>query len=93
MTPDTLIRRNPELIAADMDGETVMMDIQSGHYYGINAVGSHVWALLETEQRLDTVVAAVLEAFDTQDAMHVAEDVQAFLAEMQAHKLVEMLPA
>jgi hypothetical protein len=93
MTPDTLIRRNPELIAADMDGETVMMDIQSGHYYGINAVGSHVWALLETEQRLDTVVAAVLEAFETQDAMNVAKDVQAFLAEMQAHKLVEMLPA
>jgi len=31
----TVFVRNPDLIAADMDGDTVMMSIECGEYYGI----------------------------------------------------------
>lgn len=43
---DTLIIRSPDLIAADMDGDTVMMSIERGAYFGISGVGPRVWDLL-----------------------------------------------
>lgn len=93
MTPNTLIRRNPDLIAADMDGETVMMDMHSGNYYGMNAVGSYIWTLLETEQRLDKLIAAVMAHFDIHASDEVADDIQVFLTAMQAQKLVNVIPS
>ncbi|MBL8482026.1 MAG: lasso peptide biosynthesis PqqD family chaperone [Rhodocyclaceae bacterium] len=38
--------RNPDLVATDMDGETVMMSVERGEYYGLKGVGSRVWELL-----------------------------------------------
>ena len=93
MSPDTLIRRNPELLAADMDGETVMMDMQNGNYYGVNTVGTYIWELLENEQRFNTVLDAVMTHFETLTEDAVAEDIQVFLTDMQAQKLVEIIPA
>ncbi len=93
MKPATLIRRNPELLAVGMDGETVMMDMQNGNYYGVNTVGTYIWELLVTEQRLDTLLDAVMTHFETREEDTVAKDVRVFLADMQAQKLVEIIPA
>ena len=45
-TFDTLIIRSPDLITTDMDGDTVMMSIERGTYFGIGGVGPRVWDLL-----------------------------------------------
>ena len=43
-----LVSRNPNLVAANVDGDLVMMSVEQGEYFGITGVGSRVWELLAT---------------------------------------------
>jgi len=49
----SLLTKSPDLIATDMDGETVMMSIESGEYFGLGGVGGRVWELLAQPMTLD----------------------------------------
>ena len=36
-----------EQTSCDLDGESVVLDMSSGKYYGLNSVGSEVWNLIQ----------------------------------------------
>lgn len=44
---DTLVSRNEAMLASQLDGETIMMDVDNGLYLGMNTTGSRIWSLLE----------------------------------------------
>lgn len=79
--------RNPDLIAADMDGELVMMSLERGTYFGLGGVGSRVWNLLETPQTQDVLIATICAEFDT-DAPTCAADLQPFLDDLLRNDLI-----
>jgi hypothetical protein len=87
MNPQDVFSRNPDLIAADMDGETVMMSFERGTYYGIGGIGSRIWELLEQPTKLDAIVAAICAEFDVSEQMCMA-DVKLFLRDMIENDLV-----
>lgn len=64
ITLDTIVSRKPELIAADMDGDIVMMRIEQEDYYGISGAGSYIWELLDEPIKLSDVVIKVCEEFE-----------------------------
>lgn len=84
------LKRNPDLLAVDMDGETVMMDMESGNYFGINEVGSHIWELLESNQSIETIIDDVKRHFEAKEDDNVQDDVLAFLNDMQEQSLVQV---
>jgi len=61
---NSLIRRNPELVSSNLDGETVMMSIENGEYFGLDSVGSRIWELLETPIQVSSLVDRLLEEFE-----------------------------
>jgi hypothetical protein len=83
--------RSPDLVAADMDGDTVMMSIERGEYFGIGGVGSRVWQLLEHPLSIKEIVRAVCAEFDVDEATCQA-DMIAFIGELQAHRLISTVP-
>lgn len=87
---NTLIIRNPDLIATDMDGDTVMMSIESGEYYGIGGVGSRVWALLANPASVAQIVQTICAEYEVDDAACEA-DMLKFVGELFESRLV--LPA
>lgn len=58
------VQRNPEMISSDMDGETVMMSIENGEYYGLNPIGSRIWELIENETTVDAVINTLLVEYE-----------------------------
>lgn len=82
-------RRNPDLIAADMDGDVVMMSIDRGDYYGIGGVGARVWELLESPKTLDDIVQTICREFEV-DQVRCHVDMARFLDELQAHGVVSL---
>ena len=80
--------RNPDLVSADMDGETVMMSIANGAYFGIGGIGASVWQMLETPQDLDTMVAVIMAEYDVEDATCRA-DLRGFLADLLRNDLIQ----
>lgn len=43
---DTVIRKDASLMGGEMGNETVMMDMNTGDYFGLNEVGSEIWKLI-----------------------------------------------
>ena len=89
LAPDHRLIRNPDLLAADMDGEKVMLSITNNSYYGINDVGARIWDLLDTpstQQEISRIIAAEYDVEETQ----CLSDVQNFLLELLEHDIIRI---
>ncbi|MDX8378197.1 MAG: lasso peptide biosynthesis PqqD family chaperone [Mariprofundales bacterium] len=75
------VRRHPEIVHNDMDGEIVMMSVKNGSYFGLNNVGSKIWEMLEQEMSGQQICEKLLEQFDvTEQQCH--DEVILFLEKM-----------
>ena len=83
---DRLVRMS-DLIAADMDGETVMMSVENGAYFGLRGVGNRVWDLLETPCSLHELTETVISEYAV-DRDTCQDDLREFLKNMVENGLV-----
>jgi hypothetical protein len=56
--------RSKDTMFRDVDGEAVILDLHSGTYFGLNAVGTRIWQLLEQHGRLRTVHNELCREYD-----------------------------
>ena len=63
---DAVYYRKNGLITADMDGETVMMDIETGKYYNIGRTGGSIWEILEKPHTVSGMVDKMMEIYDVE---------------------------
>jgi hypothetical protein len=85
----TLITRNVGLPAAPVQGETVVLDIARGRYYGLDEIGSDIWRRLESPRTFAELVEALAADYDAERAT-IAEDVRRLLAVMAEHEVVTL---
>ena len=81
------IKRNPELVSTDVDGEKVMMSVDSGEYFGLDPVGGRIWELIENPIRIDDLVDILLEEFDVSKEQCEIDTLE-FLNELREKKLL-----
>lgn len=84
------LTRNPGLIATEMDGDIVMMSIETGTYYGLTGIAPQIWDALETPLTAEELLNDLLPRYEVSEAM-LRADLDVFLADMQKNGLV--LPA
>jgi hypothetical protein len=78
ITLETKLSRNGEILHAPVGAEeAVMMSIQAGRYYGLNAVASRIWDLLETPQTVAQLCGGIRQEFEV-DAQTCETDVLKF---------------
>ena len=87
LSPNATLVRQPDLVATDMDGETVMMSIERGEYFGLNSVGSRVWELLARPTSLDELVARICAEFRVDEAT-CRSDLHTFAEDLLKNGLV-----
>lgn len=85
----TLITRSSGVLAAAVRDETVMMDIESGRYYGLDDIGSDIWRRLEQPRRFGELVDMLAADYDADRAV-IAEDVRKLLTAMAKHNVVAL---
>jgi hypothetical protein len=70
LQPDTLLAPKGEIFHAPIgDDEAVLMSVEVGRYFGLNAVGARVWELLvERPRTLADLSAAICEEFEVEPA-------------------------
>ena len=90
LTSSTLTTRNPNLVAADIDGDLVMMSIEQGEYFGITGVGSRVWELLATPITVADIVRVICAEYAVDEARCQA-DMQTFVEELIQLGLVSVV--
>jgi hypothetical protein len=81
------IRKSTDWLCARAGDEVMMMNAAQGSYIGLNAVGARIWDLLDSEPDADAICARLVAEFEVEEADCRAE-VDAFLAELEAHKAI-----
>ena len=64
-----------EALSQEVNGETVILDLKSESYFGLDAVGTRIWQLLQEHGDVQKVFDAMLEEFDV-DANTLASDMK-----------------
>jgi hypothetical protein len=88
MLNDTDRFRCPANVAARvLDGEAIMIHLESGRYYSAEGVAATLWSLLDGGSRVGSIVAAVAGRFDVPPD-RAREDVERFVAELLREELL-----
>ena len=88
-SPAIRYRAAPDVVSREVGGEAILLDLESGLYFGLNEVGGVSWQQLDSGTRsLGELCDAVSAEFDA-DQPRIEADVTALMAEMVAQNLVE----
>lgn len=80
ITLDSTVRIHEDAVFRELDGESVILQLQSGTYFGLDPVGTRLWRILEAEGSLRRASALALQEFDT-------------TADVLEHDLIELVTA
>ncbi len=73
MTLDQAVVVSDDAVFRELDGESVVLNLETGMYYGLDAVGTTVWRAIEPKGTLRQALARVLDEFDTEQATAEAD--------------------
>ncbi len=80
-------RLNPRVLCRAVEDEAVLLDLDAGQYYGLNAVGYRIWELLVAGAPLDSISDALSEEFEI-SPQAVWPDVTAFVGFLCSKRLL-----
>lgn len=82
----------PHVLIRHLDGESVLLNLESERYYGLDATGTRMWELVTTQPNIESAFTQLLAEFDVQpEALrhHLTE----LLGGLVENGLLQVLPA
>lgn len=73
----------PNVMARQVGEETVILDLASGTYFGLDPVGARLWHLMEAGKNLAEICEAMLDEYEVsrgdleRDTINLVEDLMA----------------
>jgi len=76
-------------VSCDLSGESAILNLKAGVYYGLNEVGTKVWKLIQEPKRVSELWDAILEEYEVEP--HRCEtDIMALLQDLLDNGLIEV---
>lgn len=83
------ICRNKNTVSTELDGETVILDVSSGVYSGLDLVGTFIWNMMEGTVLVSEIRDEVLKKYDVDEDQCVT-DLILFLRNLAYNGLIEI---
>ncbi len=90
ITLATRVTRVPRLIGAELDDETILLGLEQGVYYGMDATAQRIWQQIEQPRQVSEIVAALTARYDV-DESRCAAQTCTFLEQLVAEGLVQIV--
>jgi hypothetical protein len=87
LTLDAAVHVPEDVIFRELDGEAVILNLDTGIYFGVDAVGTRMWQLLEAGASLRDVWIALQAEYDAAPA-RLERDLLDFVDSLRAKGLV-----
>lgn len=81
------ITLSTEVLSQEVNDETVLLDLQSESYFGLDEVGTRIWQLLQQDGNLKQVFDTMLEEYDV-DAEQLEKDINKLLNKLIDAELI-----
>ena len=92
LTPETTVVAAANQISCDIDDEAALLNLDTGVYYGLDAMGAYIWKLIQTPVTVSALREQLLSDYEA-DAAVIEADLRAFLVTMSEAGLVQLDPA
>lgn len=80
---------NPRVLCKELEGEAVLLDLDSETYFGLNETGARFWALLASGSSLGRVLETMGEEYDAPlEVLH--RDLEQLLGELERLGLIRV---
>ena len=76
-----------DVVFRELDGEAVILNLESGVYFGLDPIGTRIWQLCQEHASLRPVWEAMQREFD-ESAETLQSDLLAFIDELSTRGLV-----
>ena len=83
-----VLRRNPDVQATNMDGETVLLDLSTGRYYTLNRLGSVIWELCTVTHTISDIHTHLCDHFDVAPE-RALDDLVTLVNELNQERLLQ----
>ena len=96
MTPDPdMMNRTfdvpAHVVTREMEGELVLLDLESGSYFGLDPVGARIWAHLSEGASLEATHTALMDEFDV-EASVLESDLLELVGTLESARLIAARP-
>ncbi len=85
----SIVTVNADLLSTEIDGEMVMMDMDSGRYFNLDGIGSEIWKGLAEPREVAALCRSLGERYDA-PAEVIERDVLGLLGQMLDKKLIRV---
>jgi len=75
--------------SAELSSEVVILSMREGVYFGLDGVGTRIWALIQSPTTLGSVTETIVAEFEVEEAQAFA-DLLSLVTEMEARGLVRL---
>ena len=82
-------KKNPDIIWKNVKGETVLLNPQSGKYYGLNKVGCAFWEKVDGKKNVAEIAALLLEDFSVEKEI-LLKDLEDLLKTLTDNNIITM---
>ena len=89
LTLNSIVQRDPEVIAGEVDQDLIMVSIASGHYYGVSDVAREIWDAIESPKRVADLVNDLTARYNV-DSCSCKEQTLSFLEALLGEGLLQV---
>jgi len=87
MNLETKVQLDPELLYSKIGDEIVLLTIESGKYFKVDAVGSRVWEIIKEPTTIQALLNQLIEEYEV-SLEQCQKDIMPFMEELQKDKLI-----
>ncbi len=80
---------SPDVLFQEVNGETVLLDLASENYFGLDVIGTRVWGLLELGSSVGEMLDVLMAEYEVERDV-LEKDVGALLDKLQESGLITL---
>ena len=90
METEFKIEISPDVLFQEINGETVLLDLKSESYFGLDKTATRIWQLLNENKSVEDIHSVMLAEFDV-DSNELLADLQHHLKELESAGLISFV--
>jgi len=88
ITSKSLVHKSKLQTSGELNGETMLMQLENGNYYGLGTTGSDIWNLIDSPIQVITICEELSKKYEVNNETCL-QDVLKFLNQLESENLIE----
>ena len=83
------VKASMHQVSSELSGETIMLSLKSGAYFGLDGVGARIWSLLQQPIEASEIEEVIIKEYDVEPE-RCERDLLALLQELEKEELIDV---